>query len=63
MKRRMSQEGFDKEMSKIKERLSVMMELLQRSEEEQNHGWILRKKKVKLPVLQLRHKKGSIILE
>ena len=61
MKRRMNQEGFDKEMAEIKERLSVMMELLQRSEEERYYGWILRKKKVKWPVLQLRHKQGSII--
>ena len=54
--KRMSQETFEREMVEIRESLRKLMELLQRSEEEQYYGWILRKKKVKWPTLQLRHK-------
>ena len=59
--KRMSQETFEREMDEIRESLSKLMELLQRSEEELCYGWILRKKKVKWPAFQLRHKKDPFI--
>ena len=49
--KRMIQETFEREMVEIRESLSKLMELLQRSKEEQYYGWILRKNKVKWPAL------------
>ena len=59
--KRMSQETFEREMVEIRESLSNLMELLQRSKEGQYYGWILRKNKVKWFALQLRYKKEAFI--
>lgn len=40
----MSDEEFDRELAEMKVQLNVLMELLQKSEEDQRCGWILRKK-------------------
>ena len=63
IKKSMDQETFERETNEIRESLSKLMELLQRGEEEQYYVWILRKKKVKWPALQLRQKKGPFIWE
>ena len=52
IKRKMSQEEFDKEIVQIKEKRSELIDLLQEGEDYQRQGWILRKKKVKWPILQ-----------
>jgi hypothetical protein len=45
----MSQEEFDREFVELKERLSIVMKLLQESEENQRYGWNV-KRKVKWPI-------------
>jgi hypothetical protein len=54
----MSQEEFDKEMTEIKGKLSYMVKLLQEEEmqENQRHGWSM-KKKVQWPVMSLYEEK------
>ena len=59
--KRNSQETFEREMAEIRESLSKLIKLLQTSKEEQYYGWILRKKKVKWPALQLRDKQEPFI--
>jgi hypothetical protein len=58
IKKRMSDEEFDREFNEIKVQLNILMELLQKSEEYHRYGWILQKKRVKWSFLQsrLRHK-------
>ena len=43
-------------MAKMKEHLSQLMKLQLESEKEQIYGWILRKKKVKWPMFQVKLK-------
>ena len=52
IKRKLSQEEFDKEIVQIKEKLSELINLLQEGEEDQRQGCILRKKKVKWSIMQ-----------
>jgi len=63
IKKRMDRETFERAIAEMRESLSKLMNLLQRGEEEQYCVWILRKKKVKWPALQLRQKKGPFIWE
>jgi hypothetical protein len=56
--REMSDEEFNREIAKMKAYLSVLMEMLQESEEDQIFGWMLRKKKVKWNMLQVKLKHG-----
>ena len=57
----MSDEKFDREMADMKAHIDMLMKLLQESDENQRHGWILKKRKVKWPMLQvkLKHKLSS----
>jgi len=52
----MSQEEFDINLFDLKEILNLIMYLLQEMEEDQRHGWVLRMKNVKWPILQERLK-------
>ena len=51
IKKRMDQNTFEREIVKIKENFSKLMELLQRSKEDQFFGWVLRRKKIKWKTL------------
>jgi hypothetical protein len=42
--RKMSQEELDREFTELKERLNIIMELLQESDENQRYGWRLKRK-------------------
>ena len=55
-RKRMSDEEFDREIVEMKIHLSVLMELLHENEEDQRYGWILRKRRVKWPMLQVKLK-------
>jgi hypothetical protein len=55
-RKQMSQEEIDRELVELKERLSIIMELLQESNEDQRQGWNVRKK-VKWPIVHLFMKK------
>jgi hypothetical protein len=54
--RKMNQEEFDREFTEVKERLSIILKLLQESNEDQRWGWNV-KKKVKWPIVHLSMKK------
>jgi hypothetical protein len=58
----MNQEEFDKEFSEIKERLSIIMELLQEIEEDQRWSWNV-KKKFNWPIMKLFARKLRQILK
>jgi hypothetical protein len=45
--KKISDEEFDREMSEFKVHLNVLMELLQKYEEDQRYGWTMKKKKVR----------------
>ena len=50
----MSQEEFERELADIKESMNALMKLLEEQYEDQCYGWIMKKKKMKLPSLQRR---------
>jgi hypothetical protein len=60
--RKMSQEEFDREFTEVKERLNIIMELLQESERNQRWGWNV-KKKVKWPIMTIVCKEVETKLE
>lgn len=41
---RMSQEEFDRERAEIDFQIGILMEILQRSDEDQKHGWTTRRR-------------------
>ena len=43
IKRKMSDEEFEEQMSKMKAQLNVLMDLLHNNEEYQKLGWVMRK--------------------
>jgi hypothetical protein len=47
----MNQEEFDREFVELKERLGIVMDFLQESDEHQRRGWNV-KKKLKCPIVQ-----------
>lgn len=47
IKKRMSDEEFDREFNEIKVQLNVLMELLQKGEEDHRYGWVLQKRRIK----------------
>jgi hypothetical protein len=52
----MSQEEFDKEFVELKERLGIVMKLLQERQEDHRYGWVPRKRKVKWYMLHVKLK-------
>jgi hypothetical protein len=51
---KISQEDFDREMVELKEKLSMIENLLDECEKDQWYGWTMKKKKVKWKLLQTR---------
>jgi hypothetical protein len=55
--RKMSDDKFEKEMVELRVHLNVLMEFLQKYEEDQRYGWTMKKKKVRWHSLQMKLRK------